>query len=129
LGEKPEERRATGASAPAPPTVTEARLCKDLSTGGSLGDWRCDRPRLPIKPGSLFFYTRVKSAGDTTVQHRWYRGDRLRKVAQLRIRANLTGGYRTYSRNTVDNGSGGDWRVELRTRDGVLLHQERFVVR
>jgi hypothetical protein len=25
--------------------------------------------------------------------------------------------------------SGGDWRVELRTGDGALLHEERFSVR
>jgi len=82
-----------------------------------------------VDPGSLVFYTRLKSTGDTTVQHRWYRGDDLRKVVELRIRANPTDGYRTYSRNTVDNRSGGDWRVELRTKDGILLYEERFVVR
>ena len=40
-----------------------------------------------------------------------------------------TEGYRTYSRNTVDQQSTGDWRVELRTNDGILLHEERFAVR
>ena len=97
--------------------------------GGSSGDWHCVPPSLPVGPGPLFFYTRLKSPTDTTVQHRWYRGDRLRQVVELPIRANTTGGYRTYSRNTVDNQGAGDWRVELRTRDGVLLHEERFVVR
>jgi len=126
------ESRATAAPVPAPPTVADAHLCGDLSIGGSRGwrgDWQCDRPSLPVGPGSLFFYTRLKSGGDTTVQHRWYRGDHLRQVVELRIRANLTGGYRTYSRNTVDNRSVGDWRVELRTQDGILLHEERFAVR
>jgi hypothetical protein len=111
-----------------PPTVADAHLCKNISTSEA-GDWRCDRVSLPVDPGSLFFYTRVKSAGDTTVQHRWYRGDHLRKVVQLRIRANSTGGYRTYSRNTVDNRNGGDWKVELRSADGALLREEHFVVR
>jgi hypothetical protein len=82
-----------------------------------------------VDPGSLFFYTRIRSAGDTTVQHRWYRGNQLRKVVELRVRANTTDGYRTYSRNTVDHEGGGDWRAEVRTKDGILLHQERFVVR
>jgi hypothetical protein len=112
--------------------VADARLCRDLSTSksrGLSGDWQCNRPTLPVHPGSLFFYTRLRSAGDTTVQHRWYRGNRLRKAVNLRIRANPTEGYRTYSRNTVDNVSGGDWRVEIRTKDGILLHEERFVVR
>ena len=107
--------------------MAAAQLCRDLSTGGS--DWHCVAPSLPIGPGTLFFYTRIKSPAVTTVQHRWYRGDRLRQVVELPILANTAGGYRTYSRNTVDNQGAGDWRVELRTRDGVLLHEERFVIR
>lgn len=126
------ESRTTAASVPQPPLVAAAQLCRDLSTGGPRGsssDWHCVPPSLPVGPGSLFFYTRLKSPTVTTVQHRWYRDDRLRQVVELPIRANTTGGYRTYSRNTVDNQGAGDWRVELRTRDGVLLHEERFVVR
>jgi hypothetical protein len=126
------ESRANAASSLVSPTVADARLCRDRSPSRSRGssvDWQCDRSSLPVHPGSLFFYTRVKSSGDTTVQHRWYRGDHLRKVVDLRIRANPTQGYRTYSRNTVDNRSGDDWRVELRTKEGILLHEERFVVR
>jgi len=113
------------------PVVVAARLCKGLSTGEitSGGDWRCVPPSQPAGPGALFFYTRLKSPADMTVQHRWYRGDRLRQVVELRIRANTIGGYRTYSRNTVNDLDPSDWRVELRTADGVLLHQERFTVR
>jgi Protein of unknown function (DUF2914)/Tetratricopeptide repeat len=114
---------------PAAPTVAVAQLCTKLSTGGSAigpGAWQCDRPSLPIGPGLLFFYTRLKSDVDITVQHRWFRGDDLRKVIELRILANPTDGYRTYSRHTLDRA--GDWRVELRTHDGILLHEERFVV-
>jgi hypothetical protein len=115
--------RASAAPAPGSSlTVADARLCMDLSTS----NFRCDRPGASVRPGSLFFYTRIRSARDTTVQHRWYRGDHLLKAVELQIRANPTDGYRTYSRNTV---GGGDWRVELRTRDGTLLHEERFVVR
>lgn len=74
----------------------------------------------------MVFYTRLESARDATVEHRWYRGDELRQSGDLQIRANSTGGYRTYSRRTVESG---DWRVELRTKDGTLLHEERFTVR
>ena len=109
-----------------PPTLVAAQLCQTLSTGGN---WNCVPPGDPVSPGTLFFYSRLKSATDTTVQHRWYRGDRLRQTVDLRIRANSTDGYRTYSRQTVDGQSASDWRVELRTSDGVLLHEERFVVR
>jgi Protein of unknown function (DUF2914)/Tetratricopeptide repeat len=116
---------ATELSVLRPPLVAAAQLCSDLSTR----DWQCVPPSLPVGPGSLLFYTRLKSPTDTTVQHRWYRGNRLRQVVELPIRANTTGGYRTYSRNTVNNQGAGEWRVELRTKDGVLLHEERFVVR
>ena len=104
------------------PAVVAAQLCRDLSPGG----WHCVPPGEPIRSGSLFFYTRLKSPTAATIQHRWYRGDRLRRVVDIPILANVTEGYRTYSRQTVD---GGEWKVELRTADGVVVHEERFVVR
>jgi Protein of unknown function (DUF2914)/Tetratricopeptide repeat len=117
------------ASPPPPsklPTVVAAQLCQTLSTGG---DWNCVPPGEPVSPGTLFFYSRLKSATDITVQHRWYHGDRLRQVRDLRILANTTAGYRTYSRNTVDSQGTPEWKVELRSAEGLLLHEERFVVR
>ena len=105
------------------PVVVAVQLCRELSTRGSRdapGEWRCVPPSLPVAPGALFFYTRLKSPADTTIQHRWYRGDRLRRAVNLRIRANTRDGYRTHSRSTVDSRSPGDWRVELRTKDGVV---------
>jgi len=77
----------------------------------------------------MFFYTQVKSATTTTIEHRWYQGDRLRQAVQLRIRANPGAGYRTYSRNTITNEPVGEWRVELRNADGAVLHEVRFTVR
>jgi hypothetical protein len=115
------------ATSPKSPLVATAQLCKDFSTGGS--DWHCIVPASPVGQGRLVFYTRLKSPAATTIQHRWYRDDRLRQAVELPIRANTTDGYRTYSRQTVDNRGAGNWRVELRTKDGVLLHEERFVVR
>jgi hypothetical protein len=44
----------------------------------------------------------------------------------LTIRANGTEGFRTYSRQTVTSG---DWRVEVRSADGSVLHEQRFAVR
>ena len=106
-------------------TMAEAQLCRRLSTS----DWRCDPVSSPVNLGSLFFYTRVRASSNTTVEHRWYREDRLRKSVQLRIQASPGSGYRTYSRHTLNAENAGNWRVELRTRDGFLLHEERFVVR
>jgi hypothetical protein len=123
----PAERGGTKASVLQPPLVAAVQLCSDLSRGGP-GDWQCVSPGLPVGPGSLFFYTRVKSPTDTTVLHRWYRGDRLVQAVELPIRANTTGGFRTYSRYNVSEGAA-EWRVELRAKDGVLLREERFLVR
>jgi hypothetical protein len=81
-----------------------------------------------VTPGPLYFYTRLKASSDTTVEHRWYRGDRLQQKMTLRIRANQGTGYRTYTRATVGAGGAGEWRVDLQTMDGKVLHEERFTV-
>lgn len=114
------------------PAVASAGLCRDLSTGGPrrpAGDWHCTPAGSPLHGGALFFYTRLKSPQDTTVQHRWYRGDRLYQAVTLRIRANERSGYRTYSRYTLNPVNAGTWKVELRSSDGAMLHEERFLVR
>jgi hypothetical protein len=124
-----EDRAESHAGPPSPshpPVVAVAELCRTLSTRGG---WRCVPPEHPLSPGPLVFYTRLKTPRGMTVQHRWYRGDRVHRVIDLRIGANALEGYRTYSRNTVDARGEGDWRVELTTRDGAVLHAERFVVR
>jgi hypothetical protein len=80
-----------------------------------------------VPPGAIVLYTRIKSPRDAFVVHRWYRGDALRQSVRLTVRANATDGYRTYSRQTVDRGA--DWHVEVRSAEGALLHERRFVVR
>jgi len=109
--------------APARPVVTRASLC------GELDDWSCDPADRPVPPGPLFFYTQIKSPTATTIQHRWYQDNHLRQAVDLRVEANRTAGYRTYSRNLMKSESAGDWRVEVRSHDGALLHEERFAVR
>ncbi len=135
-GSVPAASRSTSpapASSPlSPPLVANAALCRALSIGESRGsavDWRCDPATRSVEAGPLIFYTRLKSQNDMTVLHRWYRGDRLQQEVTLRIRANQGVGYRTYSRQTVDSRRAADWKVELRTKEGVLLHEEGFVVR
>jgi len=105
------------------PTVVTAQLCT------ALRDWRCKAADSQVPPGPMFFYTQVKSETATTIEHRWYQGNRMRRVVQLRIEASPGTGYRTYSRNTISSERAGDWRVELRSADGTMLHEERFTVR
>ena len=118
--------QATTAAPANPPVVIAARLCKELSTGS---DWHCAPTGSPVDPGPVYFYSRVSSSTDTTIQHRWYHGARLLRTAELRIGANAIDGYRTFSRTTVNSQGSTDWRIELRSKDGALLHEERFVVR
>ena len=105
-------------------SLTAAELCRTFSTSG--GRWRCDPAGDSVAPGALVLYTRVRSRRGGAVEHRWYRGDMLRQTVRLSIRANLAQGYRTYSRQTVDRGT--DWRVEVRSANGDVLHEQRFAV-
>jgi len=111
-------------------SVARAQVCRGLSPRASNGpDWPCDPVRESASAGTLFFYSRVVSAQPTMVFHRWYRGDSLQQQVELSVNANRGPGYRTYSRLTIGPERAGDWRVELRTTDGILLHKEFFVVR
>jgi hypothetical protein len=111
------------ATAPERPIVIRAGLC------GELDAWSCDPADRPVPPGPLFFYTQIKSPSATTIQHRWYQDNHLRQAVDLRIDANQSAGYRTFSRYLMQIESGGNWRVEVRSQDGVLLDEERFEVR
>ena len=102
-------------------SLVTVQVCRTFSAS----DFRCDPAGDSVPPGSIVLYTRVRSPRDDVIVHRWYRGETLRKSAQLRIGANGAEGYRTYSRQAVDSG---DWRVEVRNAAGDLLHEQRFAV-
>ena len=121
---EPSVTPSTPAAAAGDITLPIAQVCRDFST--SRGNWRCEPAGSSVGSGPMVLYTRVKSPRDTAVVHRWYHGDTLRHSVKLEIQANGIEGYRTYSRRTV---STGDWRVEVRSTDGALLHEQRFVVR
>jgi len=106
-------------------SVATGQLCQTFSAGRDT--WQCDPPGDTVEAGPIVFYTRVRSPRDAEVVHRWYFGDVLRQTVRLMIRANVTEGYRTYSRHLVDRV--GDWRVEATTDAGELLHEQRFTVR
>ena len=114
---------ATGSGAAA--TLISAQLCHPLTPRGS---WNCTPASSQMAPGVVFFYTRVTCPADTTIEHRWYLDDRLLQTVPLRIRANSGSGFRTYSRMTISPERKGDWRVELRTTNGAVLHEERFSI-
>ena len=102
----------------------DARLCQSLDLEA---DWRCDPLPESVDRGPVFFVTRLKSATDTSVEHRWYRNDKLSQTVTLRVRATGSG-YRTYSRMTASPDRAGTWRVEVRGAGGAVLDQKTFVV-
>ena len=111
------------AAGPVRPTLARAQLC------AALDSWRCTPSDDPVGRGPLFFYTQIKSPVSAKVRHQWYRENVLRQSIELTVQANPGAGYRTFSRLTLPDDRAGNWRVELRTEDGALLHEERFTVR
>ncbi|HEY7290834.1 MAG TPA: DUF2914 domain-containing protein [Vicinamibacterales bacterium] len=103
-------------------TLATVQLCRTFSAS----DWRCVAAGDSVPPGTVVLYTRVRSPRDAVIVHRWYRGDALRKTAQLKVGANANEGYRTFSREVVDPG---EWRVEVRDGADALLHEQRFAVK
>jgi len=102
----------------------DARLCQSLDLEAN---WRCDPLPESVASGPVFFVTRLKSATDTSVEHRWYRNDKLSQSVTLHVGATASG-YRTYSRMTASPDRPGTWRVEVRGAGGAVLDQKTFVV-
>jgi DUF2914 family protein/tetratricopeptide repeat protein len=121
---KPPETTVTPASV----TVLNAQLCSLLEKRGS-PDWQCTAANGELQPGTYTFYTRLLTDANTTVEHRWYRDERVHQVVRLHVIASPGSGYRTFSSTTISPGRAGDWKVELRAADGTLLQEARFVVR
>ena len=109
-------------------TVLNAQVCRILERSGS-PDWQCTSATREAPPGTFTFYTRLLTTAATTVEHRWYRNDRVHQTMRLRVSPSPGSGFRTFSVTTVSPERAGEWKVELRSRDGTVLHEERFVVR
>jgi Protein of unknown function (DUF2914)/Tetratricopeptide repeat len=113
---------------PASMSVLNAQLCSALEKEGS-PDWQCAPVNGDLQPGTYIFYTRLLTNADATIEHRWYRGERVQQVIRLRVAASPGKGYRTFSSNTVSPERAGDWTVELRGADGTVLREKHFVIR
>jgi len=115
-------------STPASVTVLNAQLCSALEKSGS-PDWQCAPMKGDPQPATYMLYTRLLANAETTVEHRWYRGESLQQVRRLRVTASPGRGYRTFSSNTISPERAGDWKVELRGADGAVLWEAHFVIR
>jgi hypothetical protein len=106
-------------------TVTDARLCGELSTEAG---WTCTAPQAPFGGGRLYFLTRLDVPETMQVEHRWLHGGEVVQSVRLRVQAVGRPGYRTYSRQTIDAARSGEWRIELRGPDGAVLAEQRIDV-
>ena len=79
---KPPEKSVT----PAPVTVLNAQLCSVLEKRGT-PDWQCTAANGDLQPGTYMFYTRLLTGANTTVEHRWYRDERVHQVVRLHVTA------------------------------------------
>ena len=103
--------------AAAPVSLRTVQLCKTFSTSGER--WICDSADDPAARGRIVLYTRVKSPRNTTVVHRWYRGDELQQSVRLAIQASVSDGYRTYSQLTINSPEDGGWKSNYGRRSAV----------
>jgi hypothetical protein len=109
-------------------SVLKAQLCSALEKSGS-PDWQCAPMNGDPQPATYILYTRLLTDADTTVEHRWYHGERVQQVRRLRVAASPGRGYRTFSSNTISPERAGDWKVELRGADATVLWEAHFVIR
>ena len=126
--ERPNAPETSITSASVSVSVLNAQLCSALEKRGS-PDWQCVPINGDPQPATYFLYTRLLTNADTTVEHRWYRGERVQQVRRLRVPASPGRGYRTFSSNTISPERAGDWKAELRGADGTVLWEAHFVIR
>jgi hypothetical protein len=118
------EKPSPAASGQAGALTADTSLCQTLSRGGA---WRCSPFQEEGRANGVYYYTRVKSARDVTVRHRWtYEGKTVQTV-NLQIRANARDGFRTVSHQRVA-ARPGQWQVELLAADGTVVDARRFTV-
>ena len=100
-------------------------MCERLNRGG--GAWRCDPFPASGDADAVYYYTRVKSPRDTVVRHRWtYQGKPVQTVT-LRVGANASEGFRTFSHQRVA-GRPGQWEVAVLSADGTVVETRQFSV-
>jgi hypothetical protein len=116
--------RPSPVAADAGAVTADASICVTLSRTG--GAWRCEPPDAAATPDALYYYTRVKSARDIVVRHRWTHEGTVVQTVSLRIAANPRAGFRTFSRQTLRARGPGRWEVALIGPDGATLDAQRF---
>jgi hypothetical protein len=73
----------------------------------------------------LYCFTRTKSASDeeTVIRHRWFRDGVQVKESELPVKGKR---WRTYSRQSIDRSSVGNWRVDAVDAEGRTMRSVSF---
>jgi hypothetical protein len=78
----------------------------------------------PAGTEKLYCFTKISNAGDSEIEHVWFKGD----VEQGRVMLKVGGSpWRTWSSKTLGADSAGDWRCDV-MKDGAVLQSVRFKV-
>ena len=78
--------------------------------------------------GAVWAYVRVNNPGNAThIQMLWKRDNEVR--AQMRLRVGKSPRWRTWSRMRLRQFDVGEWTVEVRDDDGLLIHELLFDVK
>jgi len=118
---------SVGGAADRSTAVAVAELCSVLSRARN--PWACEPVGDPVGSDAVYYYTRVRFPRDVTIRHRWTRGGRVVQDVRLRVRANLSDGFRTFSRQTLRGLGAGTWVVTLLGPDGGVLDERTFEAR
>ncbi len=90
--------------------------------------------RVPVEAGDVFprgvkelyCFTRIKGAdGETRVTHDWFYENRRVSHVVLEVKSS---NWRTFSLKTISPEHTGQWKVEIRSEDGILLKQIYFAI-
>ncbi len=75
----------------------------------------------------LYCFTHIKGAeGETTITHRWMRGDSVMAEVQLPVKSSS---WRTWSSKNFVPGWAGDWKVQVLDGNGTVLKEVTFVLK
>lgn len=78
----------------------------------------------PAGTAKLYCFTKISNAGDSEIEHVWFKGD----AEQGRVILKIGGSpWRTWSSKTLGPDSAGDWRCDV-VKDGAVLQSVRFKV-
>lgn len=100
-----------------------------LEIGTSVEDRKIVQPDSSFEAsiGSLFCFTRITGAQDTTqIHHVWYYDDEEMARTTLDVRSE---DWRTWSSKTILPEWIGDWRVVIEDADGEELASQQFEIR